>query len=777
MKTMYRYLLAVVTACCLTACDEVGQMLDDNSDSDFLADVFGENRETMKVLDVTFSPDYKTFTMTTNVLRDIGQWELKDSTKNRTEVVETLDGFRHATSSTPRLVSIKNVEADRVYENGIRLLVLVDLSLPQADIDRARFYVGEIRTVFNHDNLFVAFMDGQTVSETMKVTDYVLNNYFKKSATKYVWLYRSMLQKKQEMTSGADPWKGARRLVMVTFAQSNVYDDDTDEPYDPQHYQYEEQLVQEMPTDSTFTAFFAGIRTQEDTDEQEENVIGLFCNNHGGSYMHSFNFVSLKKNIYAAYNLTFPDNEFLFENPDYKVYRGDRKHLTLNFYNIAADSLIASASTNVVMGTMYSPIIVHGHSMAFVILQGLMLGFLIFLLAWIVLQFLVPFIRYRLFLHRYITTYTGPGMSFGQKAVGDSCYLCKAPFEVGDDIVVKCEHTMHKSCWDENEYHCPEYSDRCKHGSHYYNRYNLLDGHNAPFFMKWLLIAIAAATVAWLCFTIEAHQGFRFFPDRFLRPPVTQMPTFGLAIGFFLTAGLTILAIRPRTLRQWLSGVLLRAVIAAIGCYLSFLMVNLIILLFDINMFTFLFNWIPWALSAFIIAYCSTFGTRIAHNKWLVLGTVGLSLVSMYAWALLFQFMELDYRVSLLYSFIIYAVGLAACIATVAPRSERYFLKVEGAAKGMDIALYKWFRNQSERVVTIGKSVDCTLQLSWDIQGDVAPVHADIRMSHNTPYLSAIEPGILVNGKPLEVGDRVRLHHGKSFTIGMTTFTYIEKDR
>ena len=139
--------------------------------------------------------------------------------------------------------------------------------------------------------------------------------------------------------------------------------------------------------------------------------------------------------------------------------------------------------------------------------------------------------------------------------------------------------------------------------------------------------------------------------------------------------------------------------------------------------------------------------------------------------------MELDYRVSLLYSFIIYAVGLAACIATVAPRSERYFLKVEGAAKGMDIALYKWFRNQSERVVTIGKSVDCTLQLSWDIQGDVAPVHADIRMSHNTPYLSAIEPGILVNGKPLEVGDRVRLHHGKSFTIGMTTFTYIEKDR
>ena len=115
-------------------------------------------------------------------------------------------------------------------------------------------------------------------------------------------------------------------------------------------------------------------------------------------------------------------------------------------------------------------------------------------------------------------------------------------------------------------------------------------------------------------------------------------------------------------------------------------------------------------------------------------------------------------------------------MATVAPRSERYFLNVQGAVKEMDVALYKWFRNNPDRVVTIGKSVDCSLQLSWDVQSAIAPVHAEIRLIHKTPFLVALEPGVYINGKPLSVNRRVRLYHGKSFTIGKTTFTYVEKD-
>ena len=66
--------------------------------------------------------------------------------------------------------------------------------------------------------------------------------------------------------------------------------------------------------------------------------------------------------------------------------------------------------------------------------------------------------------------------------------------------------------------------------------------------------------------------------------------------------------------------------------------------------------------------------------------------------------------------------------------------------------------------------------LSWDINGYVAPIHAEIRMQEQVPYLTALEEGIFVEGEAIVSGQTVRLYHGKSFTIGNTIFTYIEKD-
>ena len=149
----------------------------------------------------------------------------------------------------------------------------------------------------------------------------------------------------------------------------------------------------------------------------------------------------------------------------------------------------------------------------------------------------------------------------------------------------------------------------------------------------------------------------------------------------------------------------------------------------------------------------------------------------MIVWNIFYQLSELDYRVILLFSFLFYYVSMAISVATAAPRLERYFLKVEGAVKTMDIALYKWFKNNNERVVTIGHSVDCSLQLSWDVQSNIAPIQAEIRMIRKIPYLIAREPGVILRGKPLKPNRKIRLYHGRQFSIGKTTFTYIEKDK
>ena len=80
-------------------------------------------------------------------------------------------------------------------------------------------------------------------------------------------------------------------------------------------------------------------------------------------------------------------------------------------------------------------------------------------------------------------------------------------------------------------------------------------------------------------------------------------------------------------------------------------------------------------------------------------------------------------------------------------------------------------------MVSLGKSVDCSIQLSWDVMGHVAPVHAEIKRHIDSLRLKALEEGVTVgDGKPLAVGKEIWLYHGKSFSIGNTTFTYIEKD-
>lgn len=66
--------------------------------------------------------------------------------------------------------------------------------------------------------------------------------------------------------------------------------------------------------------------------------------------------------------------------------------------------------------------------------------------------------------------------------------------------------------------------------------------------------------------------------------------------------------------------------------------------------------------------------------------------------------------------------------------------------------------------------------MSWDLSADIAPVAAEIYAVSGKPYLEAVEECVVVGEKVLPTGKRIRLYHGKKFTIGRTLFTYVEKD-
>ena len=137
---------------------------------------------------------------------------------------------------------------------------------------------------------------------------------------------------------------------------------------------------------------------------------------------------------------------------------------------------------------------------------------------------------------------------------------------------------------------------------------------------------------------------------------------------------------------------------------------------------------------------------------------------------------HLDFRVLLLFTYFIFSIGLALCIAEPVSKSGRYFLRVEGPIKTMEIALYKWFDAAPHQSVTIGKSVNCNLQMSWDLNGNIAPLQAEIKTDGIAIFLHVVEEGVELPGKQLVAGKSVQLYHQSQFRIGQTTFTYIEKD-
>ena len=776
--TRFRYIWIVLLAFAMVSCDELAMKFVGSTDTDVFSSSDEPSNTAMEVTDVSFSPDYKTFTVSTRLTQEGPGFNYTDTTLVRTEVIEIIDGIRRTRQSTPQLVEMKNVEAEGVLNNDLRMLVLVDRTLPQEQLNKVQRYVREMRTIFDQDHLFIAFMEGEKITGNFPVTDYILESYFKHSDQSYIYLYRAMQIKREKISRQEDMWKEAKRCVMITFAAEQPYDENSDIPYDPEHFHYEEQLVRRTSVqDTAFLTFYVNMDAKDQNAEDDAQTVPyIFCKLNGGDYFHDYNWIALKRRIYEHFHFDFPDNQFTFVNPDQKVYRGDEKELTLNIYDRKTGKMVVTFSTTVALGHLYKPIIVHGHSIIFVLVQGVLLSLFIFLLVYFIMQVIVPLIRYAIFRRKYVIRYAGPNMSVRNQAVAESCYLCKAPFKPGEKIVVKCEHTMHEDCWEENGYHCPEYSDRCKHGSHYFNKYSLFDSHNASFYMKWVLMAIAASMVAWLGLTLYIQYNIERVLPSFLQIAEAQVPFFGFVMSLCLTFGLATLAIAPRSIRAW-SDILLRTLIASVLSYVMFFITQLFISVLKVSILMQVFNAIPWMLSSFVIVICSTYHTRIVYNKRVVILSVIIGLLSMVVWNVFYQMSELDYRVILLFSFLFYYVSMAVGVATVAPRSERYFLKVEGAVKTMDVALYKWFRSEPDRAVTIGKSVDCSLQLSWDVQSNIAPVQAEIRLIRKVPYLIALEPYVYVRGRQLKPNRKVRLYHGKQFTIGKTTFTYIEKDR
>ena len=803
MIKMYRILLMAIFAISLVGCDLLtgSDVKDEVMDDIFSTESENDstvNKEQLEVLGVEFTPGYKKFKMFVSIKEDLGPYAITDTNQVVVKTTEFISGIPNNTSSKPILKLVKNTEGEEIIKKDTKALVLVDLDQPQDVVTRELNAVREIRAVFNQ-NLYVAFMSDQSVSETMQASDYVLDSRFVSSQQSRKFLYRSILLKKKEIEDRVGVWADAKKVSMLVFSNEQIYKDN-DEPIDPDHFALEEQMVK---PDSVYNTRFYSISSvlfsdaaDKDTDNQAASVLKVMTKNYGGIYEKVFSWAELKEAIMGMKSEDIIANEFDFENPDGKVYSGISHKMLIELFAKDDGHLLGTASTDILLGVAYNPVIVNGGNNFLVFLQGIAIGLLVILFVYLIFQFLIPFIKYRLFLRKYVVKYIPGNMSVGNIAVSESCYFCKGAFEPGDEIVVKCEHVMHKSCWDENQYHCPEYGRHCDKGSHYYNHINLFDPSNAVYQLKWIMMSILAAMLAWSLYVfliLELDQttptlvakmvdakiadvgGYAVFNET--ANSMGYLPLFGMCLGGCLTLVLSLLSVKKQSYLRQVLDLALRVLVVSLASYFLFLLTESVMMAFDMNPWLALINWIPMSIMTLLIAFVSTADTKIHLRKYILLIAIVLGGLSLYVWSFFFRgLMMLDIRVLLLFSCIFYCVGVGLAVAQMMPKSERFFLNVRGAVKETDIALFKWFINNPDEVVTIGKSIDCSLQMTWDIKGQVAPVHANLELTNAGIRLTALEEGVMLGSKMLSPGDSRLLSHNQHFTIGDTTFTYMERD-
>lgn len=798
MMKINRLFWLVFWSLCLTGCTE-GLVIDHPVTKD----------DKLEVLDIQFDETYKTFHVDVKVKDDFAPENLIPINELQIDVQELrLDMKEVLDKVQPQFLGAENVKSKKIAETGLKVLTLVDLTLGEKEVENQRIAIDNLRSLFDADHLFVAFMKEGTVTESYPLTDYVVENFFVADDSSKK-LYRSILSKIDEMNGKKSAyfpkveqnavWESVptEKKCLLVFSNGQIYEEN--KPIDAEHFELQRKLLNLGKEENGFPIYyvnFAGEEEEVEIENEAENLVTYLCEGTKGGYFPSFAWTKLSHEMIDGLDVGEVDFRFHFMNPDQKIYRGIKRWLCIDCSY--QDSLVLAAHKSYSLGSVYRPIIVNGVAAWKIYVQGGIVFVCLLLAVYFVFQFLVPKVSYELFKKKHVIKYVGKNMSVNNIQVDEVCYYCKAPFKQGEEVVAKCSHVMHKSCWDENEYKCPEYGRRCKEGSHYYNYQHLFDSKNAPYYMNWLLMGICAGAFSWFFFMLNGWKiGYDWLVNLLFKANGIDLesdtvknlldkfgselfytPYFGLYICFFVTLFLSILSSHGKWWWKRSAFVLVKAILAGVGGYLTFVATAIISLALGIGGDFLLIDWIPWTMNGFLIAFAVSYKTDIKLHKALVGATISIlfALGSMYIWRYSHG-SQVDTRDLLLISCLIYSVGIAISLAVNFPRSERYFLRVEGPIKTMEIAIYKWMNSQYiHRRVTIGKSVDCNLQMSWDMNSDIAPVQAEIVSERGNLYLIALEEGVYKKEQLMKLDTKIRLYHGDQFKIGQTLFTYVEHD-
>lgn len=459
-------------------------------------------------------------------------------------------------------------------------------------------------------------------------------------------------------------------------------------------------------------------------------------------------------------------------------------------YRVVLNNQKTQALKKIRLGTVNFPVNIQRKTTwtSWVIL--LALGIITVLVILGVGSLIVPFIREKNFIKKYVSPYIPEN-----KIVRYDLYY-NDPIEQGEMVVKKCRQITPLDSWKANEWQCPNYpvclDQNCNGaGAPESNSFFSMEGVYLK--LNWIWFGAIGGLLAWVIislFRMTDFQGLNqlisnFIGADFLRGISQNNPELisrtissNLLVGVAFGTGLlmmlswmeekrasnrySLLRSVARIGMRTVAGILLSAVAFFLGFYLQYLL----------GVSPYLSGLLSWLLFGLFIGIIMSIYSSISATNGIIGGTLA-AVIAFQVYFGLSQFLKLGFLEANLVSMILMGGLVGSILVSVVTTLEDYELEVI-APPGYQrtVPISKWLK--SNIGVMIGKSPGCYIYIKWD-DPDVRPEHAELFTENGVVFLRPIEE-VLVNQKiiskpiPLKNGDTIQL--GRA---GLTRFRFVEK--
>lgn len=433
-------------------------------------------------------------------------------------------------------------------------------------------------------------------------------------------------------------------------------------------------------------------------------------------------------------------------------------------------------------------------SFVFELLVAILVAIITFAFFFFVMKVIVPYIQSLTFKSKYYKRYQ-PEENIQRRI----CTYCKQDLRPGQIIVTKCNHWMHKHCWEENGYKCAEYGQNCKTGIQNHVDWKELFKLSSLKSCSQTIAGVAAGLVSWIIYELCGRGGFDglskfivglvFSEDgpqsSMINDCVARTSSFlmiGLLLGFFISLVFRYKDdIRNKEWKILLKIFLLSVMTGLIGMLAFAIGADLLCLMVMWTGKTY----IPWygSLPAYIlfsisISLALTIKSTIPVKSALIGGTLSALIGFLVLYFTSFTRGRYEW-LNMLLDFIIYGGGLGASLVTVRMLAEKYFLVIQNGVKaGLRIPIHKWMNSTGGgNKVSIGMTGECEIQMNWEKSNKVAKEHAQLFIDHekNLPVIKPLATGVQYNSRAeLPINRITVLSNGDTFKIGDTIFKYEE---